>query len=57
MVSIPKIIGVISCGVVLSLSLASATQAFDLTHVRIGKAAPESPAVVKRNSRHPNHQG
>jgi len=28
MVSIPKIIGVISCGVVLSLSLANATQAF-----------------------------
>jgi hypothetical protein len=28
MVSIPKIIGVISCGVVLSMSLASATQAF-----------------------------
>ena len=28
MVSIPKIIGVISCGVVLCLSLASATQAF-----------------------------
>lgn len=28
MVSIPKIIGVISCGVVLSLSLASVTQAF-----------------------------
>ena len=29
MVSIPKIIGVISCGVVLSLSLASVTQAFE----------------------------
>jgi len=39
MVSIPKIIGAISCSAVLCLSLSNATQAgINTTHVRIGKA-------------------
>ena len=46
MVSIPKIIGVISCGVVLCLSLSNATQA-EMKHDSCVDRKGESPGLVK----------